>query len=365
MSEIRLERIVKTFKEVRAVDDVELTVHEGEFMVLLGPSGCGKTTLLRSIAGLEEIDAGRVWIGERDVTDLPPRHRRIAMVFQSYAVFPHMTVFENIAFGLRMQKMEKAALTKRVESAAGLLHIEDLLARYPSQVSGGQRQRIAVARAIAMEPEVLLMDEPLSNLDALLRLEMRAELKRLLKEIGSTTVYVTHDQVEAMSMGDRIAVMRAGKILQLGEPLEIYQTPVDRFVGGFIGNPPMNFLTASLERGTQDLRATVEGAGAVAVGAEHVARLAAREGKAVTLGIRAENIEVVAADEHADALRGRVLVVEPLGSHDLLTVRLGTEQIKVSTRPDVAIKADDDIALRLEHDRIIWLDPGSGRAIGM
>ncbi len=263
---IRLERIVKTFKEVRAVDDVELNVHEGEFMVLLGPSGCGKTTLLRSIAGLEEIDAGRVWIGERNVTDLPPRHRRIAMVFQSYAVFPHMNVFENIAFGLRMQKMEKVVLTKRVESAAELLHIEDLLARYPSQVSGGQRQRIAVARAIAMEPEVLLMDEPLSNLDALLRLEMRAELKRLLKEIGSTTVYVTHDQVEAMSMGDRIAVMRAGKILQLGDPLEIYQTPVDRFVGGFIGNPPMNFLTASLERGAQGLRAAVEGAGAVVRG---------------------------------------------------------------------------------------------------
>jgi multiple sugar transport system ATP-binding protein len=364
VSEIRLERIVKTFKDVRAVDDVELSVHEGEFMVLLGPSGCGKTTLLRSIAGLEEIDAGRVWIGDRDVTDLPPRNRKIAMVFQSYAVFPHMNVFENIAFGLRMQKVEKAALTRRVESAAELLHIENLLQRYPSQVSGGQRQRIAVARAIAMEPEVLLMDEPLSNLDALLRLEMRAELKRLLKEIGSTTVYVTHDQVEAMSMGDRIAVMRTGKILQLGDPLEIYQTPVDRFVGGFIGNPPMNFLTAGLERADGHLRAGVEGAGSVTVDADHIAGLAAHEGKPVTLGIRAENIEVVSDDE-GDVLRGRVLVVEPLGSHDLLTVRLGNEQIKVSTRPDVAIKSDDAIGLRFELDRIIWLDPESGRAIGM
>src|SRR5918999_5545446 len=215
MAEIRLERVTKLFGDVRAVDDVDLTVGDGEFMVLLGPSGCGKTTLLRSIAGLEQIDTGRVRIGERDVTDLPPRKRRIAMVFQSYAVFPHLSVFENIAFGLRMTKVPKPDLKRRVESAADLLHIGDLLARYPSQVSGGQRQRIAVARAIAMEPQVLLMDEPLSNLDALLRLEMRAELKRLLKEIGSTTVYVTHDQVEALSMGDRIAVRRAGKVLQM------------------------------------------------------------------------------------------------------------------------------------------------------
>ena len=229
MSEIRLERIHKIYKETRAVDDVSLTVSQGEFMVLLGPSGCGKTTLLRSIAGLEEIDAGRVVIGERDVTDMPPRNRKIAMVFQSYAVFPHMSVYENIAFGLRMQKLDKAEIDKRVKSSADLLHIENLLDRYPSQVSGGQRQRIAVARAIAMESGVLLMDEPLSNLDALLRLEMRAELKRLLAEIGSTTVYVTHDQVEAMSMGDRIAVMRcrqdpaagpaAGHLPDPGRPL--------------------------------------------------------------------------------------------------------------------------------------------------
>src|ERR671914_3060896 len=189
MAEIRLERVTKLFDDVRAVDDVDLTIRDGEFMVLLGPSGCGKTTLLRSIAGLEQIDTGRVRIGERDVTDLPPRKRRIAMVFQSYAVFPHLSVFENIAFGLRMTKVPKPDMRRRVESAADLLHISDLLMRFPSQVSGGQRQRIAVARAIAMEPQVLLMDEPLSNLDALLRLEMRAELKRLLLEIGSTTVY--------------------------------------------------------------------------------------------------------------------------------------------------------------------------------
>ncbi len=358
MSEIRLERIHKIYKETRAVDDVSLTISQGEFMVLLGPSGCGKTTLLRSIAGLEEIDAGSVIIGDRDVTEMPPRNRKIAMVFQSYAVFPHMSVYENIAFGLRMQKLAKDVIDKRVKSSADLLHIENLLDRYPSQISGGQRQRIAVARAIAMESEVLLMDEPLSNLDALLRLEMRAELKRLLSEIGSTTVYVTHDQVEAMSMGDRIAVMRTGKILQLGAPLDIYQTPVDRFVGGFIGNPPMNFVSAQIARDGDALTAGVEGAGSVKVDAAHVGLLRDYVGKPVLLGIRAENIEVVEEAVEGDTLKARVLVVEPLGSHDLLTAKLGSELLKVSTRPDMNIQADQDIQLQLEHERTVWLRSG-------
>jgi len=365
VSEIRLERIHKIFKETRAVDDVSLTIKQGEFMVLLGPSGCGKTTLLRSIAGLEDIDAGSVIIGDRDVTEMPPRNRKIAMVFQSYAVFPHMSVYENIAFGLRMQKLDKSVIDTRVRSSAELLHIENLLDRYPSQVSGGQRQRIAVARAVAMESEVLLMDEPLSNLDALLRLEMRAELKRLLSEIGSTTVYVTHDQVEAMSMGDRIAVMRAGKILQLGEPLDIYQTPVDRFVGGFIGNPPMNFVAVTVDRRADGLVAAVSGAGSVAVDPAAHERLQPYVGKSVTLGIRAENIEVRRDGGTGDTLQARVLVVEPLGSHDLLTCQLGPEQIKVSTRPDMAVRSGEDVALALEPDRTIWLDPESERTIGM
>jgi multiple sugar transport system ATP-binding protein len=364
VSEIRLERIVKTFKEVRAVDDVSLTVAQGEFMVLLGPSGCGKTTLLRSIAGLEDIDAGRVVIGDREVTDLPPRHRKIAMVFQSYAVFPHMSVFENIAFGLRMQRMEKGRVSERVRSAAELLHIEDLLERYPSQVSGGQRQRIAVARAIAMEPEVLLMDEPLSNLDALLRLEMRAELKQLLGQIGSTTVYVTHDQVEAMSMGDRIAVMRTGKILQLGRPLDVYHTPVDRFVGGFIGSPPMNFLTAAMSGSADRLEARFDGAGTLAVDVADHERLRGFVDKGVTIGIRAENIEIVDASAPADdVLRARVRVVEPLGPHDLLTVSLAGEHVKVQTRPNIGVGPNDEIRLRFQRDRVIWLDPDTGRSV--
>ena len=215
---------------------MSLTVADGEFIVLLGPSGCGKTTLLRCLAGLEKVDAGRILIGERDVTELPPGRRRIAMVFQSYAVFPHMTLYDNIAFGLKMQKESKATIKERVESVAELVHIEDLLERYPAQISGGQRQRVALARAIATKADVLLMDEPLSNLDALLRMEMRAELKALLRQLGTTTIYVTHDQVEALSMGDRIAVMKAGVIAQVDTPLAVYDHPADTYVGGFVGH---------------------------------------------------------------------------------------------------------------------------------
>ena len=353
MAEIRVERVSKLFKNVRAIDDVSLTVADGEFMVLLGPSGCGKTTLLRSIAGLEQIDGGRIVIGERDVTELPPRRRDIAMVFQSYAVFPHMTVFENIAFGLRMQKATRSDIQRQVTEAAELLHIDNLLDRYPAQTSGGQRQRIAVARALAMQPQVLLMDEPLSNLDALLRLEARAELKRLLNEIGSTTIYVTHDQVEAMSMGDRVAVMRTGKIVQVGDPLTIYDGPVDRFVGGFIGNPPMNFLSATVRDVGGGTLAEIEDAGEVRLDADDGLR--GHRG-AVLLGIRAENVEVVPAAE-ADTIRGRVLVVEPLGSHNLVTVQVGGERLKATTRPDAHLDRDQEVGLRIDPGRIRWLDP--------
>src|SRR5438094_327425 len=253
MSEIRIEHISKTYPGGKspAVMDINLTVGDSEFMVLLGPSGCGKTTLLRMIAGLEYPDAGRILIGDREVTDLPPRKRGIAMVFQSYAVFPHLTVYENIAFGLRMQKRPNEEVRRRVDNAAGMIQLEPYLQRYPAQLSGGQRQRVAVARAIVMEPSVLLMDEPLSNLDALLRLQFRAELKKLVSEVKTTTVYVTHDQVEALSLGDRISVMREGRIVQVAEPMTVYDRPATEFVGSFIGSPPMNFLrgVASSENG--------------------------------------------------------------------------------------------------------------------
>ena len=361
MAEIRLDRVTKLFKQVRAVDDVSLTIRDGQFMVLLGPSGCGKTTLLRSIAGLEQIDGGRVLIGGRDVTDLPPRKRRIAMVFQSYAVFPHMTVFENIAFGLRMARLPRPQIQQRVEEAAGLLHISELLSRYPAQTSGGQRQRIAVARAIATQPEVLLMDEPLSNLDALLRLEMRAELKRLLAEIGSTTVYVTHDQVEALSMGDQVAIMRAGRLIQVGDPLEIYDAPADRFVGGFIGNPPMNLLEATTDQRNGRLVANVEGAGQFALDDAPTVP-AERVGQPILLGIRAEHIEVVASNANG-AIRADVVVVEPLGSHNLVTLLAGGQTVKATTRPDAVIERGAEVGLRIDPGRVRWLDPETGIAL--
>ena len=362
MAEIQLERITKLFKDVRAVDDVSLTIRDGEFMVLLGPSGCGKTTLLRSIAGLEQIDGGRVRIGDRDVTDMPPRKRRIAMVFQSYAVFPHMTVFGNIAFGLQLAKLPKPEVRQRTEQAAELLHITELLDRYPSQTSGGQRQRIAVARAIAMQPQVLLMDEPLSNLDALLRLEMRAELKRLLGEIGSTTVYVTHDQVEALSMGDRVAIMNAGHLVQVGGPLEVYDAPADRFVGGFIGNPPMNFLEATPERRGSQVVVRIGSADELLI-PDPPGALAERVGRSVLLGIRAENVDLIKAGPPNGLLHGRALVVEPLGSHNLVTIDVAGQLVKVTTRPDVTIEKDAEVSLRLDWSRVRWLDPESGRAL--
>jgi multiple sugar transport system ATP-binding protein len=355
---VRFETVRKTFGKVTAVDDVELTVQDGEFVVLLGPSGCGKTTLLRCLAGLEKVEGGRVWIGDRNATDLPPKRRRIAMVFQSYAVFPHMRVYDNIAFGLRMQREKKAVLDERVRSAAELLHIEELLDRYPAQLSGGQRQRVAVARSIATTADVLLMDEPLSNLDALLRMEMRAELKALLLKLGTTTIYVTHDQVEALSMGDRIAVMNAGRIVQVDTPLAVYDNPADTFVGGFIGTPPMNFLEAevSADGGTPVVRLS---------GGSFPLRAAVSPpvGRKLVLGIRAEAIGV--EREPRDGLvRATVVVLEPLGSHNLLTVRSGDDLVKVSAPPDLFVAPDSDVWLRVEPERIRWMDRETGGAIG-
>jgi multiple sugar transport system ATP-binding protein len=357
MADIRFEGVRKTFGKFTAVDGVDLEVNDKEFVVLLGPSGCGKTTLLRCLAGLERVDEGRVSIGGRDATDLPPRRRRIAMVFQSYAVFPHMKVYDNIAFGLKMQKEKKAAIDERVRSSAELLHIEELLDRYSSQLSGGQRQRVAVARAIATKADVLLMDEPLSNLDALLRLEMRAELKTLLQSLEATTIYVTHDQIEALSMGDRIAVMNKGRIVQLGNPLEVYDNPADTFVGGFIGNPPMNFLEAQVSANGETGNVTVSGGSfALPEGARALA------GRDLLLGIRAESIGV--ETEPGDGLvRAQVIVLEPLGSHNLLTVRSGEDTLKVSIRPELFPQADSDVWLRLEPGRIRWMDRETGTAI--
>ncbi|MBK8025834.1 MAG: ABC transporter ATP-binding protein [Chloroflexi bacterium] len=361
MSEIVIQNAIKRFGKFTAIDDVSLTIHEHEFVVLLGPSGCGKTTLLRAIAGLGMLDSGRITIGGRDVTYLAPRERQISMVFQNYAIFPHMTVFDNIAFGLKMRRADKNQIRERVEYAANLLHIENMLERYPSQMSGGQRQRIAVARAIAFDSRVILMDEPLSNLDALLRLEMRAELKSLLKRLGATTIYVTHDQIEAMSMGDRIAVMKSGRILQVDQPTRVYDLPSDHFVGGFIGNPPMNFVHGQVQKS--------DGAYSVQIGdfvltpvTEMQSALASYIGKPVLLGIRAECMELVTAPFH-DTLPVTVDVVEPLGAQNLLTARIDKDIIKVSTSPDSPIRMGDKVWLRFPPNKIRWMDVDTGQSI--
>jgi multiple sugar transport system ATP-binding protein len=358
MSEIRIERISKTYPggKAPAVLDVSLTVADSEFVVLLGPSGCGKTTLLRMLAGLEFPDAGRITIGDRDVTDLPPRKRGIAMVFQSYAVFPHLTVFENIAFGLRMQRRPNEEVRRRVDHAASLLQLEPYVTRYPAQLSGGQRQRVAVARAIVVEPAVLLMDEPLSNLDALLRLQFRAELKKLVSEVKTTTVYVTHDQVEALSLGDRIAVMREGQIVQVGEPMVVYDWPATEFVGSFIGSPPMNFL--------RGVARTENGQAQVAIGSQSIAAPSAvAQADSVLVGIRAENIVASARPPGPPALRAETLVVEPLGSHLLVTATIEGQMLKVITRTDFPARAGEPIWLMPESDKLRWLRASDGAAL--
>ena len=342
MAEIRIENVSKAFAGVAALSDVSLTIEDNEFMVLLGPSGCGKTTLLRLIAGFEVPDAGSIHIGGRDVTELAPGKRDIAMVFQSYALFPHLRVFDNVAFGLRMKQVANAEVRERVERAAGLMQIGDYLGRYPSQLSGGQRQRVAVARALVVEPAVILMDEPLSNLDALLRQHMRAELKRLLQDVRTTTVYVTHDQIEALSMGDRTAVMRQGQILQCDRPMEVYDRPADIFVAQFIGNPPMNVLRGTLREGG------VEVEGQLLIGPEWNGH---QEGEVVGVGIRAENIEVLGAPEPG-SVEVEVQVVEPLGSHLLLTLLVGGQQLKVSTRTDFKVAVRDRLHLRLDPAKL-------------
>lgn len=361
MAEIVVENAVKHFGKFVAIDNISVTVADKEFLVLLGPSGCGKTTLLRAIAGLGMVDDGHILIGSRDVTYLQPKERSISMVFQNYAIFPHMTVFDNIAFGLKMRKTPRDQMKERVDTAAKLLHIDHMLERYPGTMSGGQRQRIAVARAIAYDTDVLLMDEPLSNLDALLRLEMRAELKTLLGRLGATTIYVTHDQIEALSMGDRIAVMRNGKIVQIDSPTRIYDLPTDQFVGSFIGNPPMNFLRARVERNEGRLSVKI---GTLAVSPPDFMEkaLLAYEGKDIFVGIRAENMEVMSQPAE-DALPVKVEVVEPLGAQNLLTIFVGTNAIKVSTHPDFPVQVGGQLWLRFPVGKIRWVDLDTGRAI--
>jgi multiple sugar transport system ATP-binding protein len=343
MVDITVSNLERSYGSYRALKGVSLDVKDQEFVVLLGPSGCGKTTLLRAIAGLDHTDGGTIMLGDRDVTGQPARARGIAMVFQNYAVFPHMTVFENVAFGLRMKKAPNDEVKKSVETAAEMMRITQYLGRYPSQLSGGQRQRVALARALAVKPAVLLMDEPLSNLDALLRLEMRAELKSVLAQSKTTTIYVTHDQVEAMGLADRVAVMQEGTIIQYEKPMQIYQQPASTFVAGFIGNPPMNLMKAARRKD-----------GKVALGNWG---FDAPAGGDILLGVRAEELDVV---EPGSAIDATVKVVEPLGPSQLVTVDIDGQMARVDVPNNRAIKMGDRVALKPRPGSLRWFHPEGG-----
>jgi len=319
VAEVTFDDVAKIYPDgTRAVNDLDLEIADGEFMVLVGPSGCGKTTALRMVAGLEDISEGVVRIGDRVVNHVPSRDRDIAMVFQSYALYPHLTVFDNIAFGLKLRKVAKSEVDRKVKEAAQILGLEEHLDRKPRNLSGGQRQRVAMGRAIVREPAAFLMDEPLSNLDAKLRVQTRAEIAKLQHDLGVTTIYVTHDQVEAMTMGDRVAVMRKGELQQVATPQELYDRPVNLFVGGFIGSPAMNLVEASLESGNGGLVARL-GSQTIELGAETLGvRPALRdfEGRDVVLGIRPEDLEDASLEEASEGprLRGQMTLREALGA---------------------------------------------------
>src|ERR1700693_776344 len=323
MAQVAMRSLNKKFDEVHAVKDVNLDIRDKEFMVLVGPSGCGKTTTLRMVAGLESISSGRVLIDDKVVNDLAPMDRDIAMVFQNYALYPHMSVYDNMAFALKMRKFARAEIAKRVNEAAEILGIHDYLKRKPRQLSGGQRQRVALGRAIVRHPQVFLFDAPLSNLDAKLRVQMRVELKKLHLRLRTTAIYVTHDQVEAMTLGDRVVVMRDGRVQQVGDPLELYNPPANLFVAGFIGSPAMNFATVRIASENGALWALSEGI-RLKMPEALAQRLAPCSDKEVTLGIRPEDLTVAgSADLDLPCFDAVVEVVEQLGSEILLGIKGG------------------------------------------
>ena len=340
MAEVTFDHVKKSYGPVTVIQDFSLEIRDREFMVLVGPSGCGKSTALRMIAGLEEITAGTVLIGERVVNDVPPKDRDIAMVFQSYALYPHMTVRENLQFALKIRKTSKEDMDRRVNEAADILGITEYLDRKPKQLSGGQRQRVALGRAIVRKPAVFLFDEPLSNLDAKLRVQMRAEITRLQKSLQTTTVYVTHDQIEAMTMGHRIAIMKTGDLQQVGTPLEVYERPANLFVAGFIGTPPMNFVPA-----------TISGNRIVASGFELPLPgelAAAGDGRKVVVGIRPENVREASRGGETVRVDARVDFVEPLGHEVIVHGRVGDDILVAKLDPHRAPEMGSDIGLEIE-----------------
>jgi multiple sugar transport system ATP-binding protein len=363
MAQVILQDVTKEFDAVQVVKNISLYIKDKEFVVLVGPSGCGKTTTLRMVAGLEEMTSGQITIGDRVVNDLEPKDRDIAMVFQNYALYPHMSVFENIAFGLRRRNVPTPDIRKQVDEAAEILGIKPLLGRKPRQLSGGQRQRVALGRAIVRNPQVFLFDEPLSNLDAKLRVQMRAELKRLHNRLQSTAIYVTHDQVEAMTLGDRVVVMRDGLVQQIGEPMEVYSSPANRFVAGFLGSPAMNFIELIVAEADGGLWLTCPGL-RVKSPARYVDDLGPYKGRRVVLGTRPEHLRIAettdAPDYTIDAL---VDVVEPLGSEILLDLTAGPNSIVASLDPAVRVKPGESVRLALDPRKLHFFDAATGVAL--
>ncbi|WIG60851.1 MAG: Maltodextrin ABC transporter, ATP-binding protein MsmX [Ktedonobacterales bacterium] len=372
MAEVRFDHVTKRYGgNAPVINDLNLLISDHEFLVLVGPSGCGKSTALRMIAGLEDITEGDLYIGDRRINDVAPKDRDIAMVFQNYALYPHMSVYENLAFSLKLRHVEKSEIQQRVERAAEMLGIADYLARKPKALSGGQRQRVALGRALVRDPQVFLLDEPLSNLDAKLRVQTRTEIARLHQTTGTTFVYVTHDQVEAMTMGDRIAVLNAGVIQQLGTPQELYDTPANLFVAGFIGSPAMNFFNARLIRSAAGIHVDV-GADSqtreIAIGdalAERVASEATTEGRPVVVGIRPEDFRP-ATDHAQNTVPGTVEVAEHLGNEQLVHMQipgalmLGAAETQGSTvrlPPHVRVQPGDHIMLTVESAKLHLFDP--------
>jgi multiple sugar transport system ATP-binding protein len=363
MARVIIRELNKKFDEVHVVKDVNLDIRDKEFVVIVGPSGCGKTTTLRMVAGLESITSGQILIGDTVVNELPPMDRDIAMVFQNYALYPHMTVYDNMAFGLKMRGFARADIGQRVQEAAEILGIGDYLKRKPRQLSGGQRQRVALGRAIVRHPRVFLFDEPLSNLDAKLRVQMRVELKKIHDRLGTTAIYVTHDQVEAMTLGDRVVVMQGGVVQQVGEPLELYNKPANRFVAGFIGSPSMNFAAVRVTELNGTLWVVNEGV-RMMVPAEIASRLRRHTGEQVALGIRPEDLRVASGGEPPElGLDAVVEVVEKLGSQILLDVKVGPTMMVAAVEPTVQAQPNDRLRLAVNPQRLHFFDGRSEAAI--
>ncbi|WP_315918602.1 sn-glycerol-3-phosphate ABC transporter ATP-binding protein UgpC [Mesorhizobium sp. SP-1A] len=353
MAQVAIRNAAKAFGPVKVLHDVSVDIPDGEFVVLVGPSGCGKSTLLRMIAGLEAVSSGTIAIGERVVNHLPPAKRDIAMVFQSYALYPHKTVEQNMAFALKLRKTDPAVVAERVKRAADILDLTPYLKRYPRQLSGGQRQRVAMGRAIVRNPQVFLFDEPLSNLDAKLRVQMRTEIKELHQRLKTTTIYVTHDQIEAMTMADRIVVMRDGHIEQIGAPLELFDRPANLFVAGFIGSPSMNLLRGMTKGGGVQPAVEIEGQAFPLPAATAV-----EPGRAVVYGIRPEHLEL--AD---DGIETKVSVVEPTGSETLVFSRLGESEIVALFRQRHHIRPGDALRLKPRLDQVHLFDAETGKRL--